>query len=451
MILNFSLLFLFVLLGVLGILIFPDKTQKWHILLFLSIVFYFFIAKLAFLILIGFALLVFYAGRSLHRIRSNIQYFTIITLCLTPLLIDKISLANKLQTVDYLKFVGISYISFNGLSYLFDIRKGYLKPENNFFLLLLYLFYLPYIFIGPLHRYKNVVNQFKEGISLSNENFSNAFRLVLWGCFKHFVLAQRLGEIVDTVFNNKETYQGFSVYIGGFAFFLYLYCDFSSYVDIFQGISQVFGIKLKSNFRNQVYASNSRKHFWAGWHITLNHWFRDYFFYPLSKYFRTKWQSNFLMVLTFILIGLWHEFSVKFLIWGMINACWILIENNVKHHFAFIPDRTRRPLGTVYHILGASFLAIIFRTDDLAASMNALFSSSQMSIIYNWDMMKQFVYIIPAFALMDFINRKAGETRIDNYMGSLDSGKRWTLYVTLILLIVIMGIPTGNDAYYVRF
>lgn len=451
MVLNFSLLFLFIVLGITGIFLFNEEKKKYHVLLILSLLFYLFIAKIAFLIIIVFSILVFESGKHLNKLPGKIHYFVIISLCLTPLLVDKIYLTSKLQTSDYFKLIGISYVSFNGLSYLFDIKKGYLKPETNYFLLLLYLIYLPYIFIGPLHRYREIAGQFKENISLNNLNLSNGFRLVLWGLFKHFVLAQRLNIVVETIFKDTGTYQGPYVYIGGFTFFLYLYCDFSSYVDIFQGVSQIFGIRLKSNFRNQVYASHSRKHFWAGWHVTLNHWFRDYFFYPLSKYFRAKWQNNILMILTFVLIGLWHELSIKFLIWGMLNAGWILTENRLRPHFAFLPNRMRETLGIAYHIMGASFLAIIFRTNDLAGSMQALFSFNHSVVADDWIIVKQFIYIIPPFVLMDYINRKAGEKRVDEYIGSLHMPVRWCFYLSLILLIVMMGIPTINDAYYVRF
>ncbi|WP_254561322.1 MBOAT family O-acyltransferase [Dyadobacter diqingensis] len=451
MFINFSLLFFFLLLGIIGLYLFSEHQKRYYVLLILSLIFYLSIAKLAFFVLIAFSVLVFISGKHIEKLPGKIHYFAIIFLCLTPLLIDKIYFTSKLQINDYFKLIGISYISFNGLSYLFDIKKGYLKPETNFCLFLLYLIYLPYIFIGPLHRYREVARQFKENISLNNLNFSNGFRLVLWGCFKHWVLAQRLNIIVETIFNDRVTYQGVYVYIGGFAFFLYLYCDFSSYVDIFQGVSQTFGIKLKSNFRNQVYASHSRKHFWAGWHVTLNHWFRDYFFYPLSRYFRTKWQNNILMILTFVLIGVWHELSIKFLIWGMLNACWILTENQVRPYFSSVPNNLKGPLGIVYHITIASFLAVIFRTNDLAGSMKSLFSFSHWQIPYDWVVMKQFIYILPLFVLMDLVNRKAGEKRIDEYVSSLNVSTRWCFYVSLILLIVIMGIPTSNDAYYVRF
>lgn len=445
------LILLFILLMIIGLLVFNKQENRWKVLLFGSILFYLIIAKWASIAILLFSLIVFLGGKIVEKTKRPIIYFAVIALGLSLLLVDKFGLYPSAGLPSVFTIIGISYITFNGLSYLFDIRKGYLKPETNYGLLLLYLLYFPYISAGPLHRYKRVVSQFKNGISLSNENFSLGFRLILWGVFKNLVLAQYLMRLVIIIIDFPDVYKGFYVLLGGFFFFIYLYSDFSSYIDIIRGTSQIFGIKLSQNFRNRVYASTSRKHFWEGWHMTLNHWFRDYVFYRLTSKARKKWQIELAMLFTFLLIGIWHEVSWKFLIWGFMNGIWIITENKLKKYFQFIPLAFREILGTIYHISIASCIAIVFRSNDAMASVRALFSQSVIPASNYIIVLKQIIYISPFFILMDYFYRKAGERPMEDYFGTLSLKTRWAIYVLLSICILVFGISKSNDAYYMQF
>ena len=445
------LILLFILLIVSGLLIFNKPEYRWKVLLFGSILFYVVIAKWASIAVFLFSLIVFFGGKIVERTKQKVLYYGVIALGLSILLIDKFSLSLSSGIPPAFAIIGISYITFNGLSYLFDVRKGYLKPETNYGLLLLYLLYFPYVTAGPLHRYKKTVAQFREKVGLSNENFSLGFRLILWGVFKNLVLAQYVMRLVIIIIDFPDIYKGVYVLLGGFFFFIYLYCDFSSYIDIIRGTSQIFGIKLSQNFRNRVYASTSRKHFWEGWHITLNHWFRDYVFYRLTAKARKRWQIDLAMLFTFLLIGIWHEVSWKFLIWGFMNGIWIITENKLRKYFQFGSEAVRRVLGTIYHISIASCIAIIFRSNDVKASIKALFSHSVIPASNYMIVLKQIIYISPFFILMDYFYRKAGERPIEDYFGTLSLRTRWAIYILLSICILVFGISKGNDAYYMQF
>lgn len=451
MTISILLILLLILLIVIGLLVFNKPEQRWKVLLFGSLVFYVIVAKWAIIAIFSFSLIVFFGGRLIAKTRQTIIYFGVIALSLSLLLIDKFNLLPSTGLPSTFVIIGISYITFNGLSYLFDIRKGYLKPETNYGLLLLYLLYFPYISAGPLHRYKKTVVQFRENIGLSNDNFSLGFRLILWGVFKNLVLAQYVMRLVIIIIDFPDVYKGFYVLLGGFFFFIYLYCDFSSYIDIVRGTSQIFGIKLSQNFRNRVYASTSRKHFWEGWHMTLNLWFRDYVFYRLTSKARKRWQIDLAMLITFLLIGIWHQVSWKFLIWGFMNGIWIITENKLRKHFQFIPLAIRGILGTIYHISIASCIAIVFRSNDVTASLKALFSQSVIPASNYIIVLKQIIYVSPFFILMDYFYRKAGESPIEDYLGTLSLRTRWAIYILLTICILVFGISKGNDAYYMQF
>lgn len=429
-----------------------EKIKAWRLLLCGSLIFYAFNAGFTGLIFILFyTLFVFFAGKNIEKNDFKSLPFLLIIGTLLPLLFLKFSFVFFQTKSKNLEILGISYITFNALSYLFDIKKGYIVAENSYERLLLYLSYFPYVSVGPLQRYKKTIRQFTDVIKFSNENFSTGFRLVLWGIFKNLVLAQRFKAVVDVIIDQPNTYHGIIVLIGGLLFFLQLYCDFSSYVDIYQGISRIFGIRLSPNFGNRVYFSNSRQNFWKEWHITLNHWFRDYFFFVISKKIKSKYANAIATFTTFLLIGLWHEISIKFLIWSILNATWILLERNYQQYFEIFPNNFRKIAGVFYHLIIAAFLAIFFRSDDFRSSIKALFSSSNFRVMNETMLIKQFIFISPFFFFMDFINRKADQQGIDEYIATLSFNKRWLIYTFLTILILFFGLIPQQDFYYIRF
>jgi alginate O-acetyltransferase complex protein AlgI len=65
--------------------------------------------------------------------------------------------------------------------------------------------------------------------------------------------------------------------------------------------------------------------FWKRWHITLVRWFRDYVFFPIS-YRRPAWRIHLNLIVIFVLCGLWHEVSWRFLAWGLAHGALLALE-----------------------------------------------------------------------------------------------------------------------------
>ncbi|MBY0434474.1 MAG: hypothetical protein K2U26_10225, partial [Cyclobacteriaceae bacterium] len=229
----------------------------------------------------------------------------------------------------FFQIVGISYFTFTGIGYLIDVKRGYIEAETSFAKLLLFLIYFPALTSGPIHRAKYLIPQFDK-IGVSDESISKGCRLILLGLFKNLVVGQRLYNLLTLFYYNDVT--GPYTLLIGLLFFLFLYVNFSSYIDIFQGISEVVGIRLKSNFKNRIYFAGSRQNFWSGWHITLNEWFRDYFTFPLAHKYRYRAPIDIILIATFILVALWHELTFVMLIWGVLNGLWIILEKKVPFH-----------------------------------------------------------------------------------------------------------------------
>jgi alginate O-acetyltransferase complex protein AlgI len=426
-----------------------NTDYKWIALLIPSLALYYNYAGYWLLLFIVLSVYVYFAAlfvESNDNTKNKWSYLFIIIGAFLPLLFFKLAEEFITHTATWKSMLGISFITFNCVSYLIDIKKRYLKAERNYFLLLLFMCFYPHILAGPLHKVKFLIPQLKN-INVQAQNISLGCRLILWGFFKKYAISNNLQLTVDSIIDHPEKFNGLSLLFGGTVFFFQIYCDFSSYVDISQGIAQLFNIQLKTNFKDRIYASTSRQQFWSGWHITLNHWFRDYVFYKLAKNKKQQWQLDLITIFTFMLIGLWHSITFTFVLWGLLNGTWFIIEKYAKPHFEFIPLKIRNPLGFLYHVFICSFIALLFRGKSLSETMSSLTSFSTLNIK---DISISTSAII-FFILMDFMYRKANDVRIDHYIGQQNTYVRWGLYLIFTLAIFSYEFKFGNQHYYYKF
>jgi alginate O-acetyltransferase complex protein AlgI len=98
-----------------------------------------------------------------------------------------------------------------------------------------------------------------------------------------------------------------------FVAFGYLYVNFSGFTDIAIGSGWMFNLDLTENFRFPL-ISHSIQNFWQRWHLSLSRFITMYMFKPLLR--RTG-RTALSLVVTFTLIGLWHEVSVGYVLWGL--------------------------------------------------------------------------------------------------------------------------------------
>ena len=100
-----------------------------------------------------------------------------------------------------------------------------------------------------------------------------------------------------------ETYHAFAV----------LYLDFAGYTEIAIGAALMFGIRLPDNFR-YPFLARSMQEFWQRWHLSLGAFIGTYLFKPLV---RNYGKPTLAIFLAFVLVGLWHRFSIPYFIWGI--------------------------------------------------------------------------------------------------------------------------------------
>jgi D-alanyl-lipoteichoic acid acyltransferase DltB (MBOAT superfamily) len=108
---------------------------------------------------------------------------------------------------------------------------------------------------------------------------------------------------------------------------LFLYCNFSGYIDIVLGIAKLLRRRLPENF-NRPFSSTSVIDFWNRWHITLSLWLKTYVYTPLlmglgrrfpSRKLESTW-AVFAFFVTFFLVGVWHGQTLEFLVFGFLTG-----------------------------------------------------------------------------------------------------------------------------------
>ncbi len=134
---------------------------------------------------------------------------------------------------------------------------------------------------------------------------------------------------MDLVFSNPGDYEGLPLIIGSIFFHYQIYCDFSGYSDIAVGAAQTMGIKLNRNFV-RPFLAKSMSEKWKRWHISLGEWFKDYLYIPLKGRAFLQNKRSFLIIITWLLIGLWHGANWTFIAWGLIHGSYLIISHKTK-------------------------------------------------------------------------------------------------------------------------
>ena len=244
---------------------------------------------------------------------------------------------NKMiDALNILMPLGVSYYTLQTIGYIIDVYWNRVSFEKNYFKVLLFVSFFPQITQGPISDYKQLSNELFTVHEFKYKSFSWGMQRVIWGFFKKLIIANLMLPYVKMLFNNYALYSGVTLTLGAFIVMIQLYADFSGYMDIVCGVSEILGIKLAENF-NRPFFSKSLSEFWRRWHITLGVWFKKYVFFTvgtsniankLSRKVSTLYGNSAgqkavttLSLLTiWFSIGIWHSLTAPFILWGLANG-----------------------------------------------------------------------------------------------------------------------------------
>lgn len=222
--------------------------------------------------------------------------------------------------------IGISYYSFKIIHYALEYYKGKIT-KASFAEYLAYFFYLPVILIGPINRYNSFVNEIRKK-RLNTIYLSAGFERILYGFSKIQIIASYLITIKLAQLIAGLPIQSIwlKTYLESIKFVFNAFFMFSGYSDVAIGISLLVGIRINENF-NYPFLSTNMREFWSRYHMSLSEFCKDYIYTPIASYYRNPKAGIFL---TMIIIAIWHEITLRYLIWGILQFIGIYFSSTIK-------------------------------------------------------------------------------------------------------------------------
>lgn len=250
--------------------------------------------------------------------------------------------------------------------YAADSAAGKLRA-HSFGLYLSYCFFWPTLTVGPVNRFDAFIRD-NQRRRWDPRLFISGLERILFGYVKlvfiaNYLLATKLYPAALHVGGDENAY---GAYLLNLHYGLDLYVRFGAFSDIAIGFSRLVGVRVMENFRWPYLQANIAE-FWRSWHISVSGWCRDYIFSPIAFKLRKPAAG---VVASMLILGVWHELSLRYVLWGLFHGVGILIHRLWKpwadENFPNMPPKARYLLGWFatfnFVMLGYS----LTRTDSLA-------------------------------------------------------------------------------------
>jgi D-alanyl-lipoteichoic acid acyltransferase DltB (MBOAT superfamily) len=282
-------------------------------------------------------------------------------------------------------FVGISYLSFRCSLLALEVRNGAVKPPTLWEYLAFALF-LPTIQVGPISSYR----RFHESVS-GPRNRTQLLRSslrILLGAAKYVILANLLAPLTfQGMMADRHRHHVIDLVVAPIAYLVFLYVNFSGFCDLAIGAAGLMGVEIQENFSRPFGARNPRE-FWARWHITLSNFLNQVVFTPLSTALGHRFGKRYghhgiaiALVVTFLIIGIWHGVGWSFVIFGALHAVAVTLTYyytlalrrrlGPQRFRAYQQNRVIRTACIAATFLWTAFCMIFF-ANDLTAIRNML-------------------------------------------------------------------------------
>ncbi|WP_369806257.1 MBOAT family O-acyltransferase [Desertivirga arenae] len=355
--------------------------------------------------------------------------------------------------------VGISFYTFHGLSYVIDIYKDRIKAERNFTDYAVFVSFFPLLVAGPIERATHLLPQIKRSRNFEYSKAVDGLRQILWGLFKKVIIADNCAEFANQIFNNSAHYPGSTLALGALFFTFQIYGDFSGYSDIALGTARLFGIELLRNFAFP-YFSRDIAEFWRRWHISLSSWFKDYLYIPLGGSKGGNWMRIRNTFIIFIVSGFWHGANWTFIVWGALNALFImpsvLMKTNRDNMETVAQGKVLPSLKELFQMTITFSLSvfawIFFRADsigDATTYISKILSPSifQFPVFQGMQNPVMILILIVFFVLMEWQGRE-NQYAIERFGLKWQKTYRWSFYFLILILLFIFN---GKEQQFIYF
>ena len=253
--------------------------------------------------------------------------------------------------------VGLSYVFFRIIHLQVEATNGALSCPPSPISYINYCLSFLTLQAGPIQRWSDYSEQEQE---MKNFSWRRIDLLLLFsratnGFVKVLLLGTGFERLHQWTISLNQGLLATSIAI--LSYLLYLYFNFSGFIDISIALGLAFGFNLPENFNDPLLSDNFLD-FWSRWNITLSEWFKEYVFTPifsaLIRMSHLNWSlaiGCFSFLVTFLLMGLWHGSTRNFLYYGLAIGFGVVLNKlfqevmrrnlgkkryaSVKNHFAY--------------------------------------------------------------------------------------------------------------------
>lgn len=326
---------------------------KWRHYSLIAITFAFLMvySPLSLLVLVSLSCISFTIVNQRKKQLSGLQASIAISLNVAILIYYKIHAASQsgdLLTTQVIP-LGLAYYTLRLIHYIIEGYKGKLQA-HKFIQFLQYIFFLPTIVVGPIHRF----TEYHKDIKRHHWDLSmiaQGSERILYGYVKLTFLANYLisGVFSQYISTVGEPNDPLVLYLNMIRAGLNLYMQFSGFSDIAIGFAKILGFTVMENFKWPYFQKNISD-FWRCWHISLTSWCREYIY---SSVFAITRMPMLGALATMVIIGIWHEFSARYVVWGLYHGLGIIvlqIFQKHKHKLPKLPDNSK-PVTNVLSIV----------------------------------------------------------------------------------------------------
>ncbi len=359
-----------------------------------------------------------------------------------------------IKLVEVILPLGISFYTFQAMSYLIDVYRGECKAQKDFYKLALYICLFPQLIAGPIVKYHDIEEQI-DSREVNFDKVQYGVKRFIIGLSKKMLIANTMGAIADKIFvQAPDTFTPVVAWLGAAAYSFQLFFDFSGYSDMAIGLGAIFGFKFMENF-NYPYISKSITEFWRRWHISLSTWFKQYLYIPLGGNKNGLKRTCINLGIVFLLTGLWHGASWTFIIWGIWNGFFIILEKITGLHKdaqGFWINFTKHIYAVLVFVLGW----VLFRSDDLGYAFKYI--KNMFGSVNVHDVTYAIPYYIDTYEVIMFV--AALVCSIPVFKNILNVSKEnkllyglinlWLLFLFLLSSATIAS-STYNPFIYFRF
>lgn len=242
--------------------------------------------------------------------------------------------------------LGLSYYTFRCIHYAIEKYKRTI-PANGAYNLAQYLFFLPTMTAGPIHRY----HSFDRDMRRKRWNpylFAEGIERMIYGYVKISFLANFLVGYIFAVQVTEvmSANEALGSYLMMLQMGMNLYFLFAGYSDIAIGFGMLLGYRVMENF-NWPFLARNVSEFWRRWHISLTSWCRDYVYMGTISVTRQAWLAA---LAAMLVMGLWHEFSLRYIVWGLYQGAGIVIWQKFQNIKTHLPQVRNRPVLWGIHV-----------------------------------------------------------------------------------------------------